>query len=146
MVNRCCHTHGPALHSFQPGEWVRLKTWKTGSPQHELTHKRNEPHLVILSTHSVLRLQGSLCGCHTQWRGPPRPNLWKQSGAMDPLDYSCESLSGLKLLLWKNTKVWPGIFRLQQSLNIRAHFCLQAKDVDAFIFRKKIHMWPLFSC
>ena len=31
-----------ALHPFQPGDWVNLKTWKTGSQQNQLTPKWND--------------------------------------------------------------------------------------------------------
>ena len=44
-----------ALHPLKPGDWVHLKTWKTGSLQGQFTPKGNGPHLVILNTHSVLK-------------------------------------------------------------------------------------------
>ena len=61
-----------ALHPFQPGYWVKLKTWKTGSPQDQLTPKWNGPHLVILTTPSALKLQGITPGAHhTGVKGSP---------------------------------------------------------------------------
>lgn len=59
----------------------------------------------------------------------------RQLEAVDPLAHSCEPLFALKLLFQKISNA--GIFRSQQSLNIRAHFCPQASDLDNFIFRKK---------
>ena len=54
-----------ALHPFWPGAWVNLKTWKAGSLQDQLTPKENRLHLVILTTLSKLKLQGSLHGYTT---------------------------------------------------------------------------------
>ena len=63
-----------ALHPFQPGEWVYLKTWKTGSPRDQLTPKWNGPHLVILTTHSALKLQGITPWVHhTRMKRAPEP-------------------------------------------------------------------------
>lgn len=75
-----------ALHPFRPGDWVKLKTWKTSSPKtNSLLVER--PHLVILTTHSALKFQGSL-HVHTilQWRGPLNPSLlWDNLGQWTPL-------------------------------------------------------------
>ena len=87
-----------------------LKTWKTSSLQDQLSPKGKRPHLVILTTHSALKLQGSLHGdiTHSSEVAPEPQPRERQPGAMDPLDYSCEPLSDLKLLFRKTTKCDQG--------------------------------------
>ena len=48
----------PALPPFRPGDWVYLKTWKINNPRDQVTPEWNKAHLVILTTHSALKLQG----------------------------------------------------------------------------------------
>ena len=63
-----------ALHLFWPGYWVPLKTWKTCSPKDQLTSKWNGPHLVIQTTHPVLKLQGITPWTHhTREKRAPKP-------------------------------------------------------------------------
>ena len=88
---------------------------------------------MILNTHSVLKLQGSLWAHHT-WVKTLRETTWGNK----PLDYSHEPLSDLKFLSFKKQhKGDPGYSTTTLSLTIRAHLCLQAKDLGTVIFRKK---------
>lgn len=85
-----------ALHPFQPG-WVHLETWKTGSPQDQLTPKQNRPYLVILTTYSALKVQGVTPQVyHTQVKRGPKP---ENSEMPSHSDFSYEPLSDLKLIL-----------------------------------------------
>ena len=113
---------------------MNLKTWKTSSSKDQLTPTDGVEWtpLVILTTHATLKLQGITPRVHhIRVRRAPKPEtLERQPEARDPFDYSCEPLPDLKLLFRKTSKA--------VSFNIRAHFCLQAKDLDTLIFRKTL--------
>lgn len=49
---------GIKLHPYEPGEWVYLKSWKSGSPQDQLKPIWTGPYLILLTTHSSLKMQG----------------------------------------------------------------------------------------
>lgn len=48
---------GIKLNPCEPGEWVYLKTWTSGSPQDQLESIWTGPYLLLLTTHSSLKLQ-----------------------------------------------------------------------------------------
>ena len=67
--------------------------------------------------------------------------LNRKTGAMDPLDYTCEPHFDLKLLLWKTTKVRSRRFRPQDQVTLLP----TAKRPGYLHFQEKADMWLLFS-
>lgn len=109
----------PALHPFQPGDGVYLKTWKTSNPQSQLTPKWNRFHLVILTINSSPKLQERV---HTGFKRAPNPQPPKrQPMATDFLDYSCDSLSSSSFSSEKQPKCNQGYSSHSSVLNLRGH-------------------------
>ena len=106
----------------------------------------NRSCLVILTTHSALQLQGSLCGDITlRWRGPTNPNVQRHN------------LGQWTSLTTHGTSLWPEVSLLEnkKSLTRRdsghsSEPCHQStllpmgKRPRHLHFQEKTDMWPLF--
>lgn len=87
-------------HHFKPEDWInKKKTWKTGSPRP--THFLNGTGpLVILTTHSALRLQKMTWWVHHTWmKESQSPNLQETTTGQQPPWLLYESLSDM----WNQT-------------------------------------------
>ena len=87
------------LHSYEPGYWVYLKTWKSSLPPDQLNPSWVVSHLVLLTTHFYIKLGVTACIHHTWVKKAPTAEHQKTSlHKIDDLEFSCELLSDLKLL------------------------------------------------
>lgn len=100
---------------------------------------------MILTTNSALKLQESLCGhIILEGRGPQSPKLQRDNLGQWTLGLYPWTLSNPKLLSQKTAKYDQGYSATAGSLHIGAHFFLQAKVLDTFIFRKNL-TWDHYS-
>ena len=114
---------------------MNLNTWKTSSPQGQLTPKRTSLHSVILTSHPALK-RGITPGGTSHSRRPLSPNLWRHNLGNRLPDSSSESPSDPKCLFKKPQKVWPGIFSHGSESWNQGTIMPTGKDQDTFICRK----------
>ena len=87
------------LHSYEPGDWVYLKTWKSSLPPDQLNPSWVVSHFMLLTTHSSIILGVTACIHHTWVKKAPTPEHQKRSlHKTDNIEFSCELLFDLKLL------------------------------------------------
>ena len=88
------------LQPHELGDWVHLKTWKSGSPQDQLNPIWVRPGLVLLITYSSLKLEGVTPQIHRIWvkKGPMPEHQERSMQTIDDIELSCEPLSDLSLL------------------------------------------------
>ena len=91
-----------ALHPFQPGDQVLLKTYREQRPEHQLTAQWTGPHVVLLAIHSSVKLATVKPWIHhTQFKVAPLSSENDPAPERPREQWVCEPFRRLEVALQK---------------------------------------------
>ena len=91
-----------------PGNQMHPKTWKTSNLQDRLTSKWNRFHLVILTTHSALKLQSvTFWAHHTPVKRSSAPLSRETTWGNRPLLTTCNHVIQVTQITREGSLLWP---------------------------------------